>query len=209
MALDAAGCARQGVDPYSIGVGLFYSAGCPVFVGSINSGSPAERAGIQAGDQVLAVEGTPVNNGGDAASLIQSDRPSPVRLRLARSGKEFDAVSEREKRSAIYKKAGKNIISGAIVPPDTTHAEVARKMSFDSRRIVSRVFSTHYPRSPELFYGGFEIFMLRNPTQVTVGGIEEGPASKADVHWGRCADFSQWSTHFREDGGRVGIVVFS
>jgi hypothetical protein len=57
-------------------------------------------------------------------------------------------------------------------------------LAFDGRRYVARVFPTHYPAASELFYAGFEIFVLRDPTQVTVGGMEEGPASKAGVHWG-------------------------
>jgi C-terminal processing protease CtpA/Prc len=31
---------------------------------------------------------------------------------------------------------------------------------------------------------GFEIFVLRDPSQIVVGGIENGPASRAGVHWG-------------------------
>jgi C-terminal processing protease CtpA/Prc len=58
-------------------------------------------------------------------------------------------------------------------------------VSFDGRRFVGRVFmATHYPRNPELFYGGFEMFMLRDPDQVMVGGIEDGRAARAGVHWG-------------------------
>ena len=57
--------------------------------------------------------------------------------------------------------------------------------SSKSRRIVAGVFyPSHYPKNPELFYPGFEIFILRDPAQVVVGGIEDGPASRAGVHWG-------------------------
>lgn len=57
-------------------------------------------------------------------------------------------------------------------------------LAFDGRRLVARVFPTHYPASPEVFYAGLELFVLRDPTQVTVGGIQDGPASKAGIHWG-------------------------
>jgi C-terminal processing protease CtpA/Prc len=58
-------------------------------------------------------------------------------------------------------------------------------LSFDGRRFVGRVFTrTHYPQSAELFYGGFEMFMLRDPVEVAVGGIEDGPAARTGVHWG-------------------------
>ena len=57
-------------------------------------------------------------------------------------------------------------------------------LTFDWRRVVSNVFPTHYPADPERFYAGFEIFVLGDPKQVQVGGIEEGPASNAGIHWG-------------------------
>ena len=76
------------------------------------------------------------------------------------SGKEMEVVSEVEKRSSIVARTGKKILSGAIVPPDTTQEEVDRMLSFDGQRYTARVFPTHYPAQPGLFYAGFEIFVL-------------------------------------------------
>jgi len=93
-------------------------------------------------------------------------------------------VSEVEKRSSIVARTGKKILSGAIVPPDTTQEEVDRMLSFDGHRYTARVFPTHYPAQPGLFYAGFEIFVLHDPVEITVGGIEDGPAARVGVHWG-------------------------
>ncbi|MFZ0594004.1 MAG: PDZ domain-containing protein [Bryobacteraceae bacterium] len=171
-------------DPYSTGMTLISSTGCPIFVAGVVARSPAERARIHAGDQVLMVDGTPVRTLNLAVRLLRSDRPEPVNLRLARNGKEFEAVLGREKRSTIFANAGERIVSGLIVPPDMKQAEIDRILNFQGHRIVGRVFPSHYPRNPEVFYAGFEIFILRDPAQVTVGGIENGPAAKAGVHWG-------------------------
>jgi S1-C subfamily serine protease len=184
LALCASGRAQQVADPYSTGMILLSPDGCPVFVGGVVANSPAERAGILAGDRVLAVDGTHVTSGGQAATLIRSNSPARVTLRLLRGGKEIEAVSERERRSWIFARNGQKTISGAVVPSDTTQAEVDRMLAFDDRRLAARVFPTHYPANPELFYPGSEVFVLRDPAQVTVGGIEKGPASKAGVHWG-------------------------
>jgi S1-C subfamily serine protease len=62
--------------------------------------------------------------------------------------------------------------------------EVDQMLKFDGHRLIGRVFASHYPADSASFYGGFEIFILRDPSQVTVGGIEEGPAAQAGVHWG-------------------------
>jgi len=177
-------------DPFSIGATMLSRAGCPLFVSSVVAGSPAERAGIRSGDRILAIEGTPVSDLRTAAHLLQSDRSGSVGIELARDDQELRVFVGRERQSIIYGRAGERIISGVAVPSDTTRAdttraEVERMLSFDGRRIAGGVFMpTHYPRSPQVFYGGFELFVLRNPDQVMVGGIEEGPAARAGVHWG-------------------------
>lgn len=49
---------------------------------------------------------------------------------------------------------------------------------------ASRRFDTlTIPRTSTFHYPGFEAFMLDNPAQVAVGGIEQGPASDAGVLW--------------------------
>jgi S1-C subfamily serine protease len=185
LALGAPAQAQQNADPYSIGVTFFSPHSCPIFVNSVAAGSPAERAGIRAGDRLLAVDGTPVSEGSRAAELLRSDRPTPVALTLLRDGREIQVVSGRERRSSFQTiKPGQKAVSGFVVPADTTQAEVDRMLAFDGARHIGGVFPTHYPASPDVFYAGFEPFILRDPAQVMVGGIEEGPASKAGVHWG-------------------------
>jgi C-terminal processing protease CtpA/Prc len=104
-------------DPFSIGVTIVSHMGCPVFVGSVDVGSPAERSGIKRGDHILAVEGAPISDIRTAAHLLQADRPGSVTVTLARGDQELSVVVERERRSEIYKRAGKHIISGVIVSP--------------------------------------------------------------------------------------------
>ncbi len=36
----------------------------------------------------------------------------------------------------------------------------------------------------ELYYPGFEVFILENGNHIIVGGIEDGPASRAGIRWG-------------------------
>lgn len=44
--------------------------------------------------------------------------------------------------------------------------------AFDGRRYVARVFPTQYAADAERYYGGFEIFALRDPAQVAVFGAK-------------------------------------
>ncbi len=184
LGVAAALVAQQPADPYSTGITLLSGKGCPVFIDGVSSGSPAERAGIHPGDLLVAVGGVHVSEPGGAARRLRSSAPTPVALTLSRGGKAFEVVSAFEKESSILAKSGMKALSGAIVPLDTTQAEVDRMLAFDGQRCLARVFPTHYPAKPELFYAGFEIFVLRDPPQVTVGGIEDGPASRAGLHWG-------------------------
>jgi C-terminal processing protease CtpA/Prc len=149
--------------------------------------SPADRAGLRSGDELLAINGVDATNLDlrQAAGLLRSSGPDAVRLRLSHGGQAYSVAVDREKLSTIVARGGKKIVEGGVVVPlDTTDAEVKRMLEFDSRKITGNAFPHHYPTDPQLFYGGFELFVLRNPDQVAVGGIEDGPASRAGVHWG-------------------------
>lgn len=155
-------------------------------VRGVSAKSPAEAAGILAGDHLLAIDGTETTrlNGIQAATLIRSDHASTVALKLSRAGKPYSVAVKREKLSAQLARDGKKAVGGIVVPADATEAEIKRMAEFDGSRIDARVFPSHYPADPEAYYGGFEVFVLRNPDEVMVGGIENGPASRAGVHWG-------------------------
>jgi S1-C subfamily serine protease len=183
----ATAAAQERTDPYATGATLGSSAGCPVFVLGLLPGSPAERAGLQRGDVVTAVNGTTITGMAQAVNLLRSDNAAPVSLTVLRGDSAVEVVSQRERRSSLDMTwPGKKMISGALVPPDTTQAEVDRMLSFDEKRSTGRVIfpNRHYPASPDVFYPGFEMFVLRDPAQLMVTGIEEGPGSRAGVHWG-------------------------
>jgi predicted metalloprotease with PDZ domain len=173
-------------DPYSTGAAFVSSQGCPIFLLAPAKGSPAERAGIRGGDRLAAVNGTRVTSLDHARKLVQSAAPVAVTVRVIRGNEEVEIFCQRERQSAILARIGKKITSGGlIVPQDTTQAEVDRDLALDWNRLVGRVFRrTHYPADPNLFYPGFELFLLRDPAEVMVGGIEDGPGSKAGVHYG-------------------------
>ena len=67
------------------GIGLVGGAdSCPVFVAYVCEPSPAERAGVKSGNVLIAVDGTRVSTGDEAFKLLQSEKPTPVTLTLAR-----------------------------------------------------------------------------------------------------------------------------
>jgi hypothetical protein len=91
---------------------------------------------------------------------------------MMRDGKPYSVTVRRELYTAILKSDGmKALESGLIAPLDATEAEMGHKMlAIKEERFAERVFSPHYPSDEKLYYPGFEIFVLRDPPQIVVGG---------------------------------------
>jgi C-terminal processing protease CtpA/Prc len=162
------------------------SDSCPVLVMGLWTGSPAEKAGIEVGDALVAIDGTPVNRFDDAAKRLHSNDAAPVRRTLLRGDSTFSKTVERETAATLLERSHLRLLStGAIVPLDMSEEEIRNKMrSLSHDRFADRAFSSHYPTDLKLYYGGFEVLTLRSPAQVVVLGIEDGPASRSGVHWG-------------------------
>ena len=173
-------------DPYVIGMTVRGGGGCPMIVWSLFHGSPAERAGVKVGDHLVAIDGTPTQqmDAREASLKIRSEAPGMVRLAMSRGLQRYQVSIEREPRSAVIAQTGYKEDRGHVVPSNATTAEVAAIESFDGSRIVSRVFPLHYPSNTDCYSGAFELFLLKEPSEVAVGGIEPGPGARAGLHWG-------------------------
>jgi regulator of sigma E protease len=80
---------------------LFY--GVPVVstqIGSVEKGSPAERAGIQRGDRIAAVNGRAVDSWERLSGAIKESQGQPLNLRLLRENKELEVAVEPRKTEA-------------------------------------------------------------------------------------------------------------
>ena len=180
--------AQNAPDPFSIGALLTPGAKntCPLFIGGVISKSPAESAGVRAGDRLLAVDGQDVRGlaPSQVAMLIRSDQPGNAVLKLWRGGNEIEVVVPRQRNSEILSAEGMKRAGPFIVPLDTTEAEVKRISELEEQPVAGRAFPLHYPLNPDLYYGGFEIKIYAQPPRVVVSGLEQGPASRAGIHPG-------------------------
>jgi regulator of sigma E protease len=66
-------------------------------VGEVTKGSPAEKAGIQKGDRILEIEGSPLRTWQDMTSLIHENPGKPMRFRIERGDRFLDLTITPEK----------------------------------------------------------------------------------------------------------------
>lgn len=190
-------CWCQQVHPkYVIGIDIIGpNSSCPsgpVFIGAVRKISPAAKAGIRLGDQLITINGTPVKDLQDAAHRISSDSPQPVSVELKRRGLVRKLTIQRERSDIVWSQNGSRLLDdGFIVGSDYSEAEIqeVRKLDGDVMSAMRNgdflnVFPGHYPADKNLYYPGFEIFVWDKGEQVRVGGIEDGPARTSGVRWG-------------------------
>ncbi len=80
-----------------------------VLVGQITPNGPASKAGLQPGDIITSVNGTPVKNGDDLVGIISEKRPgSTVSLTYLRSGKSQSATVGIADRAKLFSDLDKN-----------------------------------------------------------------------------------------------------
>ncbi len=71
-------------------LGLTADLGAPV-IDQVIEGKPAARAGLKAGDRIVAIDGVAVSSPADAASRTNAKPAAALTFRIARDGAEFDA----------------------------------------------------------------------------------------------------------------------
>ena len=101
-------------------VGLTAELGAPV-IEQVIEGKPAARAGLKAGDRIVAIDGIPVSSPADAANRTNAKPAAAVTFRIARDGAEFDAPLTTE----AVEQAGRRIgIAGVQLRVDPTTASL-------------------------------------------------------------------------------------
>jgi serine protease Do len=99
----AGGRARLGIDAEEIGgqLGTFFGApdGEGILVRSVNAGSPAEKAGMKAGDVITTVGGERVRTVGDLREKLAKAEDKPVQIGVVRNKTSMTLSVELPKRT--------------------------------------------------------------------------------------------------------------
>lgn len=188
VALIQAAAQNAGDDEYVTGMTVVGRAtsDCPPIVWLVTPDTPAAQAGIRPGDRLLAVDGRQVLGHLDTlAALLRPKEPKNSKLELEGEHGIYTVTVGRISQSALVKKEGWKLgPDGIYFSPDATDAEMKRVAAMPPEPPPnSRVFPKHYPDDPGLYYPGFEAFVWQDHPEVDVGGIEEGPAKRAGVHF--------------------------
>ncbi|HTK27877.1 MAG TPA: RIP metalloprotease RseP [Pyrinomonadaceae bacterium] len=65
----------------------------PVIVGAVQPGTPAEEAGLKAGDRIVTINGETVRNSQQVSGLIQQFKAAPITLGVDRDGQRLDLTA--------------------------------------------------------------------------------------------------------------------
>jgi regulator of sigma E protease len=153
-------------------LGLKADFGPPV-VDQVISGKPAERAGLKAGDRIIAIDGVPVSSPADVASRTNAKPGLPVTYRIARGAETFDATLTTE----ITEQSGHRVgIAGVRLKVDP---EVAQALSVTLRYGVIDALGQGAKKTWEL-----SLFTLKMLGRIVTGDASlkniSGPITMAD-----------------------------
>jgi len=160
---------------------------CPPIVWVVKPDTPAAKAGIQPGDRLLAIEGHRGIDVVQARPLLRTKDPKPSTIELDGEHGPYSVTVGRIKASVLYEREGWKLgPDDGLYPKNATETEMQRVSKINAEPPASeKVFPIgHYPANLELYYPGFEIFVWKEPQAMTIGGIEDGPARTAGVHYG-------------------------
>jgi regulator of sigma E protease len=92
----------------------------PPLVDAVVEGKPAARAGINAGDHILTIDGAPVRSPAEVAARTNAKPGVPVTFRIERDGAEFDVTFTTE----VSEQAGRRIgLAGVRLKIDPAAAD--------------------------------------------------------------------------------------
>jgi C-terminal processing protease CtpA/Prc len=160
---------------------------CPPIVSWVEPDTPAAEAGIRPGDRLVAIDshrGSDIREFSTLRPLLHTKDSKASTIELEGEHGAYTVMVGHVKQSVLFERHGWKIgPNGILYRLDATDAEMKVVMRPEPPA-SSIVFPTHYPNNPELYYPGFETFVWQDHPEIAVGGIEDGPAQKAGVHYG-------------------------
>lgn len=105
-------------------------------IGPLIPGSPGERAGLQIGDRIVAIDGRQVQSGLQMVETIHGSAGKPLRLTFVRRGQARNIVVTPRRQTTGGKTVG---IIGFATQSEYEHVGVGQAVGFGSQRLVDLV----------------------------------------------------------------------
>lgn len=145
-------------------------------IGPLMPGSPGERAGLQIGDRIVAIDGVRVRTGLQMVEKIHSSAGKPLHLTLARRGETLHKTITPERRTAGGKTVG---IIGFETQSEYERVDVSRAVVFGSQRFTDLIVANVAGLGGLLIHPHAALAQVSGP--IGIGNV----ASKAqDLGWG-------------------------
>jgi serine protease Do len=102
-----------------------YGASSGVFVQQVTSGGPAAKAGMQASDIIVGINGRPVTDGDQLVQMISAAQPgATVNLKVLRDGKSLEVPVRIGDRAEIVADNGSGKMSPESAEGEATHSRL-------------------------------------------------------------------------------------
>jgi regulator of sigma E protease len=136
-----------------------------LLVGAVSPGTPAERSGLKAGDEILKVNGVPLNNGAEFPPMLDRSKAQPLDLEIQRGDRTLH-VEVRPQQVSAGNGASRWQI-GVLRTGDL----VDRRLSFGPAIIESAGMNAFMARQivyvvVELFRGNISLKQLEGPVGI-------------------------------------------
>jgi len=145
-------------------LGLKSDLGSPL-VDQVMPGKPADRAGMKAGDRIVAIDGEPVRSPSDVAMLTNAKPGGELRFRVARDGAEFDAP----------------LVAEAIEQGGRTVGIAGIRLRVDPETAAKRAVTVRYGPIDALAQGARKTWELSAFTLRMLGRVFTGDASLKNI----------------------------
>ena len=166
-------------------LGLRADLGAPL-IDQVVPGKPAARAGLAAGDRIVAIDGEPVRSPADVAARTNAKPEAPVTFRVARDGAEFEVTFPTEAAEQGGRRVG---IAGVRLKVDP---EVAERLTVTVRYGIVDALAQGTQKTWEL-----SVFTLKMLGRIVTGNASvkniSGPITMAD---------------FAGQSAQAGVLVF-
>jgi len=137
----------------------------PPLVDQVIAGKPADRAGIKAGDRIVAIDNEPVRSPSDVATLTNAKPGGELVFRIAREGAEIDAP----------------LVAEAVEQGGRTVGIAGIRLRVDPATAESRAVTVRYGPVEALVEGARKTWELSAFTLRMLGRVVTGDASVKNI----------------------------